>query len=74
MPEGILSNLYRESLRGGEGHAFRFGKTDFELGVGGEGQDASRNFEGSFEANFGLNFFGGLNQKSATIRMCKIHI
>ena len=27
-----------------------FGKKDFELGVGGEGQDTSRNFEGSFES------------------------
>ena len=28
--------------------ACHFGKKDFELGVGGEGQDTSRHFEGSF--------------------------
>ena len=33
----------------GEGvQAFHFGKTDFELGVGGEGQNTSGHFEGSF--------------------------
>ena len=34
---------------GGRGvQAFHFGKTDFELGVGGEGQDMTQHFEGSF--------------------------
>ena len=33
---------------GGGGQAFHFGKNDFELGVGGEGQDTSRKFEGRF--------------------------
>ena len=34
---------------GGVGvQAFRFGKTHFELGVGGEGQDTSRHLEDSF--------------------------
>ena len=28
--------------------AYHFGKNDFELGVGEEGQDTSQNFEGSF--------------------------
>ena len=42
------------SLRGGGGgggfrnQAYHSGKQDFELGVGGEGQDTSQNFEGSF--------------------------
>ena len=37
-------------LNGGGGgvQAYHFGKKEFELGVGGEGQDTSRNFEGSF--------------------------
>ena len=36
-------------FKGGGGvQAYQFGKKDFELGVGGEGQDTSRNFEGSF--------------------------
>ena len=40
-------------LKGGGGggggvQAYHFGKKDFELGVGGEGQDTSRHFEGSF--------------------------
>ena len=33
---------------GGGVQAYHFGKNYFELGVGGEGQDTSRNFEGSF--------------------------
>ena len=33
---------------GGGVHAFHFGKTYFELGVGGEGQETSRHFKGSF--------------------------
>ena len=33
-------------LRGGVGQAYHFGKNDFKLGVGGEGQDTSRHFEG----------------------------
>ena len=28
------------------GQAYHFGKNDFKLGVGGEGQDTSRHFEG----------------------------
>ena len=42
--------LYLVLLKGGGG-GFRpitSEKKDFELGVGGEGQDTSRNFEGSF--------------------------
>ena len=38
-------------IKGGGGggvQAFHFGKNDFELGVGGDGQDTPRNFEGSF--------------------------
>ena len=35
-------------LKGGGGQAFNFGKKDFKLGVGGEGQDTSCHFEGSF--------------------------
>ena len=35
------------NLRGGV-QAFHFGKNYFELGVGGDGQDPSRHFEGSF--------------------------
>ena len=42
----------RSHLRGGGGggwfQAFHFGKTIFKLGVGGEGQDTPRKFEGSF--------------------------
>ena len=34
--------------------AYYLGKTDFELAVGGEGQDTSRHFEGGF----GSPFFG----------------
>ena len=33
---------------GGVGLAYHFGKRDFELGVGGEGQDTSRHFDVSF--------------------------
>ena len=33
---------------GGGVQAYQFGKKDFELGVGGEGQDTSRDFDGSF--------------------------
>ena len=36
----------RTTFKGGQ--AFQFGKTDFDLGVGGEGQDTSGHFEGSF--------------------------
>ena len=37
-------------IKGGGGgvQAYHFGKKDFELGVGGEGQDTSRHFGGSF--------------------------
>ena len=40
----------RRVLRGGGGgvQVFHFGKNDFELEVGGDGQDTSRNFEGIF--------------------------
>ena len=38
-------------VKGGGGvQAFHFGKNDFELGVGGDGQDTSRHFEGSFRS------------------------
>ena len=40
--------VQNKDLRGGGVHAFHFGKKYFELGVGGEGQDTSRHFEGSF--------------------------
>ena len=33
---------------GGGVQAFHFGKKYFELGVGGDGQDTPRHFEGSF--------------------------
>ena len=36
------------SLRVRGVQAYHFGKKDFELGVGGEGQDTSRHFEDSF--------------------------
>ena len=39
---------------GGGVQAFHFGKTDFELGVVGEGQDTSRHFEGSFGSIRGI--------------------
>ena len=35
---------------GGGVQAFHFGKNDFELGSGGDGQDTSRHFEGSFRS------------------------
>ena len=39
------------ALKGGGGvQAFHFGKNDFELGVGGNDQDTSRHFEGSFRS------------------------
>ena len=41
-------NAHLKKRGGGGVQAFHFGKNDFELGVGGEGQDTSRNFEGSF--------------------------
>ena len=55
----ILSSLHQiivkshcSSFKGGGGgggvQASHFGKKDFELGVGGEGQDTFRHFEGSF--------------------------
>ena len=37
---------YMDTLRGGSG--LSLWKNDFELGVGGYGQDTSRHFEGSF--------------------------
>ena len=57
---------FYEAVNGGGGgggggfRPFNLKKKHFELGVGGEGQDSI--------------FFGGLNQKSAMIIMCKIHI
>ena len=36
------------ALKGGGGFRPFTGKNDFELGVGGDGQDTSRHFEGSF--------------------------
>ena len=38
------------NFKGGGVQAFYFGKNDFELGVGGDGQDTSRHFEGSFRS------------------------
>ena len=35
-------------IKGGGVQAYYFGKNDFKLGVGGEGQDTSQHFEGSF--------------------------
>ena len=50
---------------GGEGvQAFHFGKNDFELGVGGEGQDTSRNFEGSFGSIRAILPMRGLGAKT----------
>ena len=48
----LSSKIICPGLRGGGGgvQAFHFGKNDFELGVGGEGQDTSRHFEGSFRS------------------------
>ena len=44
--------IHDVSLRGGGGggevQAYHFGKKYFDLGVGGEGQDTSQHFEGSF--------------------------
>ena len=40
-------NDERSLLRGGGVQAFHFGKDNFELEVGGEGQDKPRHFEGS---------------------------
>ena len=42
------TNSFSSCLRWAGVQVFHFGKTDFELGVGGEGQDTSRHFEGSF--------------------------
>ena len=59
---------------GGEVQAFHFGKTDFELGVGGEGQDTSRHFEGSLgsRANFGfgLKIFLEAKIKNRPLLVC----
>ena len=43
--------------------AYHFGKKYFELGVGGEGQDTSRNFEGSFGFIRGIRPMRGLGAK-----------
>ena len=43
--ENIHSNILRGG--GGGGSGLSFWKKDFELGVGGEGQDTSRHFDGS---------------------------
>ena len=45
----VFKSLFIMSIQikgGGSGHSLW--KKDFELGVGGEGQDTSRHFEGSF--------------------------
>ena len=47
--KGPSQVLVSPSLKGGV-QAFHFGKNDFELGVGGDGQDTSRHFEGSFRS------------------------
>ena len=82
--DGKFKRIYYDiSLNGGGGGVGGSGqslwKKDFELGVEGEGQDTSRHFEAS-EKKMGQKpkskqkLFGGLNQKSAMISMCKIHI
>ena len=47
-PEYSTFKYFLRTLRGGGVQAYQLGKNDFELGVGGEGQDTSQNFEGSF--------------------------
>ena len=54
-PETLLSSDFSTTLlnlwlifKGGGGSGLSFWKKDFELGVGGEGQDTSRHFDGSF--------------------------
>ena len=47
---------------GGSGLSIR--KKDFELGVGGEGQDTSRNFEGSFGSIRAMLPMWGLGAKT----------
>ena len=54
------------TLRGGGVQAYHFGKKDFELGVGGEGQDTSRNFGGSFGSIRALLPMRGLGEKTGT--------
>ena len=39
-----IINIYTLLGGGGGVQAYHFGKKDFELGVGGEGQDTSRHF------------------------------
>ena len=53
-------------LRGGGGgvQAYHFGKKDFEQGVGGEGQDTSRYFEGGFESMRAILPMCGLGAKN----------
>ena len=46
--------------------AYHFGKKDFELGVGGRGQDTSRHFEGSFESIREILPLQGLGAKTET--------
>ena len=48
----------------GRVQAFYFGKTDFELGVRGEGQDTFRHFEGSFGSIHALLPMQGLGAKT----------
>ena len=45
-----LCNINVKGGGGGGVQAYHFGQNDFELGVGGEGQDTSQHFEGSFES------------------------
>ena len=49
---------------GGGGQAFHFGKNDFELGVGGDGQDTFRHFEGSFRSIRAILPIRGLGPKT----------
>ena len=50
-PAGNMFSTLRGGGGGGGGvQAFHFGKNDFELGIGGDGQDTSRHFEGSFRS------------------------
>ena len=49
-----LTWILHKNLKGGGGgggggvQAYHFGKKDFKLGIGREGQDTSRHFEGGF--------------------------
>ena len=48
--QNLADVICERSLKGGGFRPITLEKKDFELGVGVEGQDTSRNFEGSFES------------------------